>query len=141
MYKWITNNLGLKILSLLLAIGIWTWFYKSGVIISGAERERYYSLSEMSSKNVPIKVVLIGNPPKGYFVNFKGLSLSPASFLLIGPRKLIEQIEFVKTQPIDISEFSKTFATKVSLQSIADINLPDEEFVEVIIPIEKVESK
>lgn len=144
MYKWFTNNSGIKILSLLLAIGIWSWFYKAGGFgedAYGGERRRLYNTSEMSVKNTPIKVNLIGSPPKGYFVNYKAMSLNPNKFLLVGPKRMLDRIEFIETQPIDINEFTRTVTTKISLQPIAGINLPQEEFVEVIIPIEKIEVK
>ena len=60
MYRWFTNNLGIKILSLLLAIGIWSWFYKGGGLGEDTyvgERKRLYNTNEMSVKNTPIKII------------------------------------------------------------------------------------
>jgi len=133
------NNIGLKLLALLLAMA--TWIYVVIELQQGATEEKEVLQSILPpyrfvSKKLPVKLNLAGEPMKGYYVAYDKISIKPAEFLIVGPKSIISRMSSVETQPIDISGYSKTFMTDVSVLTPTKAIIK-EKFITVTIPILK----
>jgi YbbR domain-containing protein len=139
--KWITNNLGLKILSLILAI--MTWFYVSNELakIKSEEEEAIFSMLhyEVISKALPIKLTIIGEAREGYKINEGGITLDPENCVVIGPDNILNNVSLARTIPIDVSEYTQDINKQISLAPIAKGISLKGNFVNVYIPIVKID--
>lgn len=135
----ILNNWGLKLLALFLAMV--TWYYIVVELQKGAveEREALQSILpyRVYSKELPIKLNLIGEPPNGYMIDYDNLLLEPSKFVIVGPKSILKKLISVKTRPIDISEHTKTFKKAVSIVMPAKGITIKDKFINVTIPITK----
>ena len=84
------------------------------VQVSGAVRavgiwpdEITLKLDQEGEKRVPVKADLQGAVPEGYEVD--KVTCTPASVLLQGPRQRLDEIEFVRTVPIDLEDRVRSF--------------------------------
>lgn len=136
----ILNNLGLKLLALFLAVV--TWFYIVVELQKGTPEEREVLQRilpyRMVSKQIPIKLNLIGEPQKGYMVEYDKIVIEPSTCVMIGPGSFLNRLSAVNTQSIDISEYTKTFTKDISIISPTKGVTMKEKFVSVTIPIIKV---
>ena len=64
-------------------------------------------LDQESEKYVPVKADLQGVVPEGYAVD--KVTCAPASILLQGPRQRLDEIESVRTAPIDLEDRIRSF--------------------------------
>ena len=72
-------------------------------------------LDRESEKQVPVKADLQGAPPEGYEV--ERVICNPATVSLVGPRQRLDEVESLRTAPIDIEGRSRTFKKlKVAVQ-------------------------
>lgn len=138
----ITNNLGLKLLALFLAII--TWFYivvelQKGVVEEVGVFQRIFPYRVLS-KPIPIKLNLVGEPPKGYVVDYDNIAIVPSKFIMVGPKSFLKKISSAITQPIDISEHTKTVVKDVSITPPAPGIAIKDKFIKVTIPIIKPEN-
>ena len=142
--RWITNNLGLKMLSLVLAITTWFYINRELAKMKNEEERAIFSLInyEVTSKRLPVNLTLVGNTQKGYEIATDKITLEPETCVVIGPKKILSDISYVRTLPIDISEYTKDIAKEVPLAPIAEgISLKDY-MVKIHIPIiKKVEEE
>lgn len=141
--KWITNNLGLKVLSLILAIT--TWYYIAWELAKTKyeEEEAIFSILhyDVISKKLPIQLSLVGDLEEGYEIITNDVRIDPQFCVVIGPKRILENIDSTRTVPLNISEHTKDIDTQLSLAPIAKgINLKDY-FVKVHIPIVKIVTK
>lgn len=135
----ILNNIGLKILSMVLAIVV--WFYIAGELNRIALEEGMGLKGgipyRVAAKTFPIVVDVRGNVISGYKINSDKILITPQVCNAVGIKRLVDKVEFIKTAPIDVSEYTKTLTVRASLVSPAKgIKLVDE-FATVVIPIEK----
>lgn len=141
--KWITNNLGLKILCL--GIAIVTWFYVTLELtkLKSDEEKAIFSMLryDVISKELPIQPTIVSEVRGGYRIITDGISVSPETCVVIGPAHILNEVNLVRTVPIDISEYTKDVTKEVELAPIArGITLRDT-FVTVHIPIVKSKKK
>lgn len=135
-----TQNIGLKITALILALAL--WFYIVNELKGGSEEDKQFlsrvlPMEGMAAKKLAIRPVLIGRPRPGYFVNNKQLVVAPEFCIVVGSKELLEKIRFVYTMPIDIASANKAFTKTVALSSISPGVYMEETLVQVTIPIEK----
>jgi hypothetical protein len=135
----VLNNKGLKILSLFLAVVI--WFYIIG------ELNRLALESEMGIRgHIPYKIIakplqvvpdIRGKVPQGYLLDEDKIMVTPQICNVIGSKRLLDKVSFIKTIPINISEYRKTATIRVSVEPpFRGLKIIDR-FVTVVVPIEK----
>jgi len=134
------NNIGLKLIALILAI--LTWFYvvgelnKVSLIEENAPLSAYYPY-KLQSKYLTILPRFDGAAPSGYKIDDKKVEIEPRECFVLGPAGIIERLDYIQTKAINISEYTKSFKTKVGLRPIGGIKLPGEDFVTVSVPVVK----
>ena len=137
--KWITNNLGLKVLSLILAIA--TWYYIAWELEKAKIEEERAIFSmlhyDVISKKLPIQLIMVGDAVEGYEIIESGVTIDPQVCVVIGPKHILENIESARTVPLDISEYTKAIDAQLSLAPIARGIVLKDDFVKVHIPIVK----
>lgn len=140
MNRLISSNIGLKLLALVLAIITWAYIVfelHKGTLEEMAAFHRIIPSAVMTSKALPIKPNLIGEPPSGYAVRYEDILAEPSSCIIVGPRSVLGRLTYVMTQDINVSEYTKTFTKDVSIVSpITGFNVKDK-FVKVTVPIIK----
>ncbi len=132
----ISNNLILKMVSLVLAVGI--WFYIAIDLDKGAEDERLilHPSYGMVTKRLAIKAVVVGNPRQGYRVDEARIAIAPEYCIVVGPRSLLGNIKYIYTMPIDVSGEDRTVTRSVPLKSAAEGVRAEETLVTATVPIE-----
>ncbi len=137
--KWITNNLGLKVVSLALAIATWSYINLELTKIKNEEERAIISMLqyEIISKKIPIRLTIVGEVREGYELVADAIDFDPDIIVVIGPEKILNEVNFARTIPIDISEYTKDVIKQIELAPIArGITLKDS-LVNVNIPIIK----
>lgn len=138
--KLILNNIGLKLISLFLAII--TWIYIVGELNKATPEERA-ALERllpyrMTAKFLAVQLNLTGESREGYQILTDDITISPRGIMVVGPRSLLDRISFVKTEPIDIGKYTKSFSKNVSLLPLAKGLSLKERLVTITIPIQKI---
>ena len=136
---WITNNLGLKILSMVLAIITWFYINRELTKLKSEEEKAIISMLhyEIISKKLPIQLSIVGEVREGYELVADGIAVDPETIVVIGPEKILNEVSSARTVPIDISEYTKDVIKQIELAPIAKgITLKDS-IVKVHIPILK----
>lgn len=133
----------LKITALICAVV--TYFYIYNELSQEAKSRSIdpsYKLLKLTAKSLPIKVHFASEPPAGYKILIDEVKKSPESVMVIGPEAMLDEASNAETAHIDLSENTKTSTKKIPLESIAGIHLTGElQFVEVTVPIQKIEEK
>ena len=141
--RWITNNIGLKLLSLILAII--TWYYVSGELarLKSEEEEAIVSMLhyEVISKKLPVKVTIVGEVRKDCKIEMDGVAVVPESIIVMGPKHILSEVTFARTVPIDITEYTRDVTKQVKLAPIAKGMTIEDVLVNVYIPIVKTGEK
>ena len=138
--RWITNNIGLKLLALVLAITTWFYINKELAKIKNEEERAIFSMLNYNviSKKLPIQLTIVGKPQEGYEVLTEGITIDPVTCVVIGPQKILMDVSVARTIPIDISEYTKDITKHFSLAPIAKgISLRDY-LIKVHIPVVKI---
>lgn len=138
--KFFLNNIGLKLIALVLAVI--TWIYIVGELDKGTPEDRA-ALEKllpyrMTAKIFPIQLNLTGESKEGYEILTDSVTITPRDVMVVGPRSLLSRVAFIKTEPIDISEHTKSISEDVSLMPLAKGLSIKEKFVSVKIPIKKI---
>ncbi|MBN1871933.1 MAG: YbbR-like domain-containing protein [Candidatus Omnitrophica bacterium] len=135
--RWITNNFGLKLLSLILAIA--TWFYINRELTKKKDEEEKAIFSmlnyEVVSKKLPIQLTLVGKTQAGYEIATNRITLDPDTVVVIGPKNILSDVAYARTMPIDISEHIKDIVKEIPLAPIAEGISLKNYIVKVNIPI------
>lgn len=134
----ITNNFSLKVVSLLVAI--MAWFYISGELErTGYEEESFLKGLGYGTltKVLPIEANLTGAPPAGFTVNKSAISIEPKNIVVVGHISMVGELKSVATEPIDLSEHTKTFTVSASLEPIPYQRPSKEQIVRVTVPVER----
>ena len=135
------NNWHLKLLALFLAII--TWFYivvelQKGAVEEGEILQRILPY-KISSKELHIKLNLVGEPLDGYIVDYDNISMEPSKFIIVGPKSILKKLSSVLTQPIDITKSRRSFTKDVSIVPPTKAVSIKDKFVTIMIPILKAE--
>ncbi len=135
-----SENFFLKVVSLVLAVGL--WFYIVSELNKGTEEERLVIQQLLPSygmvtKKLTIKPILIGKPKRGFMALEGKIEITPSYCIVIGPKKVLAGIDEIETVPADISGADKVVTRAVALKSIAPGTYLEETLVTVTVPIEK----
>jgi YbbR domain-containing protein len=135
-----TNNLGLKLISLVLALML--WFYIVEELEKGSEDDMRFLNKVLPSEGVAakkllIRPVVVGRPKSGYVVSTENIITSPDYCIVVGTRGLLGKIRHAYTMPIDVAGAYKTITKSVPLNPIAPGVYMEETLVQVTVPIEK----
>lgn len=138
-----TRNLGIKFVSLILALMV--WFYIVGELNKGSEEERMLLRrvippGDMIARKLPIRPLFVGNPKKGYIIDEKKVIVMPEYCIVVGSREIMGNIKAAYTMPIDIDGLSKSFTKSVALNPVASGIYMEETFVQVTVPVERENS-
>jgi YbbR domain-containing protein len=138
--KLVGENFLLKVISLVLAVGL--WFYIVGELNKGAEEERLvfqkiFPSYGMITKKLEIKPIVMGKPKRGFTVIEDKIAVYPSYCIVIGPKSVLKDIKEIDTVPIDISGADKIITRAVPLKSIAPGIFVEETLVAATIPIER----
>src|SRR3989338_145275 len=132
------KNLFLKLISLVLAVGI--WYYAINELGKGTEEEtlalqRILPSYGMVTKKLIIKPIIVGRPKPGNRVMEGRIVVAPEYCIVVGPKNPIKGLKYIYTMPIDISNSEKTIVRTVPLKPLASGVYVEETLVVVTIPI------
>lgn len=135
-----TKHLGLKILSLILALLV--WFYIVNELSRGSLEElqllhKIMPTEGLIAKKLTIRPVFTGNAHWGYRVVRDQVAVVPEYCMVVGPRTSLEKLNFAYTVPIELKRVSKLFTTSAALSPAAPGVYMEETLVQVTVPIEK----
>jgi len=138
----VMKNIWFKVLAFFLAVI--SWFYVVGELNKGSMSDK--SIFDrilprrMVAKQIPIKINLIGTPPKGYIVQNDKVSIKPSECIVLGSRSFLRRIEYITTEEIDMSEFTRSIVKRLKIKPVTrGIIMEKDFFVNVVIPIEKIQ--
>lgn len=135
------NNIGLKMLALILAFV--TWLYIGEVIEVDSEMtvlQKLLSSSDYISKKLYVKPIFVGAAPAGYKFTESEVKVTPESIVVLGPSNVLSGKEFIYTEPIDLSEHTKRKRLDVELADISPSMKFQKADVQVYLPVEKIEN-
>lgn len=136
---WIVNNIGLKILSLLLAIATWFYVYQELAKLKSEKEKAIIDMLQYDvvTKRLPVQLTLVGELKSEYEIKTDGITIDPAYCVVIGPEIILQDVKTARTVPINLNEYTKDINREVLLAPIAEgISLKDFS-VKVYIPILK----
>lgn len=96
-------------------------------------------VSDTPGKVAPISASLVGEPAEGYTVS--RIVISPNVVTAYGSQYLLDNIDYIKTEAIDITGAKNDVSAKVGLISNEGIRLDSEESVDIVVMIEKEDTK
>jgi len=129
-------------LSLLLAFV--TWLYIGEITTTSAEKtilQRLLLSAPYSTKQLFIKPIFVSQPPTGYEFLENDVKVEPEYLMVAGPSNVISEKEFIYTEPIDLSEHTKSKTLDIGLVSISRSIKFKKIKVQVYVPIEKTEAQ
>ena len=137
-----TKNLGLKFVSLILALTLWV--YTVSELKKGSEEETRLLNSilpreSMAAKKLIIRPIFVGKPRWKHSVAVSRTVVVPEFCIVVGTKDLIDKLRYAYTTPIDISGVSKPFSRSIPLNPIAPGIYMEETLVQVTVPVEKSE--
>ena len=135
------NNFGLKILSLLLAFI--TFIYVGEAIKTDLDKtvlQKLFSRPGYISKKLYVKAIFVGELEKGYQLQKDAVKSYPESVMVIGPSKFIASKEYIFTEPIDLSEHTKTKTLDVELANISRSIKSQKTKAQIYLPIKKIDA-
>ncbi|MDD4013162.1 MAG: YbbR-like domain-containing protein [Candidatus Omnitrophica bacterium] len=137
----VTNNFWLKLLSLVLAVA--TWFYVFDFIDYDSLQGKKDTLEQMFARysfetvDMPVKPLFSGKSPSGYRINFEKVITEPSSMVVFGPAEVFKMVKELRTDPIDISEYTKSVKISCGIQSESRFLRLKDKVVNVYLPVEK----
>ncbi len=140
--KIVFNNFWPKVIALVLAIA--TWFYVFDLVNTDSFLQKKETVEEMLSrfeftlKEVPVKPVFTGRSPEGYQAIFEKVIVDPSKVTLFGPGEILDGVSELRTEPIDVSEYTKSARLEAKVGSdVKALNFKDKT-VYVYLPVEPV---
>jgi YbbR domain-containing protein len=140
--KVLLNNIGLKLLALILAFV--TWFYIGEAAKVAPQKtvlQKIFSPSYYSSKKLYVKPIFVGSISRGYEFSEEKVTVVPEFIVVLGPSSILSEKEFIYTKSIDLSEHTKARTVKAELKSISPSIKLQETSAQVYLPIKKVSKK
>ena len=123
-----------KIVALLLAVT--TYVYVRGEIgIQGIGFREQNLLKGITSKIVPVKVELKGEPPQGYEVLKAKIKIVPEKVIVIGKKDGLEKISEITTKEIDVRKFIHTETVSIALVPLDNAINVSSKMIEVEVPV------
>jgi YbbR domain-containing protein len=129
MRRLLRENIGLKLLSLAIAIVLWVFVVgKPSSIVRAIPPQIQLLLERRLSRAVPVRVRFSEPSPAGYRV--KDQQVRPARVVITGPESRVVQVEYVETEAVELvrAEGEKdyrvrafVFDPQVSLESAPEI--------------------
>lgn len=141
----IFNNFWPKIITFALAIA--TWFYVFDVVDRDSfsqkkeSAETVFSRYKFIVKDVPVKPVFFGKSPEGYRVVFDKIKIEPEKVSIFGPEDIIADVDELRTDKINLGEYTRSVQLNLGLNSDADLLNLDDKIVDIYIPIKTIDSK
>jgi len=137
-----TENIGLKLLALVLAL--LAWFYIVKELNKGSQDDvqmlrKIMPAESIAAKKLTIKPVFLGKPRNGYSVVTDKITVSPPYCIVVGNRDVLMRIQFAYTVPILITGVDKPFTKAVPLNAIAPGVYMEETLVDVTVPVERIQ--
>jgi len=135
--QWIINNLGLKILALILAMGTWFYINMELTKVKTEEERAIFSMLhyDVISKKLPIQVTIVGVMRPGFKIDTEGITIDPETCVVIGPKNMLDDVDIARTVPVDISEYTQDIIKDLELAPIAKGLELKNYFVKIYIPI------
>ena len=134
------RNRALLVVALILALITYTYVNHALQQSEKRFQDPSYRLIKLTAKTVPVKVRFASNPPEGYRLLVKRVTVKPSKVTLIGPEALLEETASAETAILDISQTTRKITKAIPLESVAGIHLGGEPYiVEVTVPIEPLE--
>lgn len=90
-------------------------------------------IDEKTEKIVPVRVRFIGNPAKG--VSIKSVNVMPSTIRIEGPKKELDRIRFLKTEPVDIDGIQEDLKVQAKIDPEGRIFRTDTDTVSIEIKI------
>jgi YbbR domain-containing protein len=138
--KMLFNNFWPKVIALVLAVA--TWFYVFDLVNTDSFLQKTETVEEMLSrfeftmKEVPVKPVFTGRSPEGYQAVFEKVMVDPSKVALFGPEEILEGVGELRTEPIDVNEYTKSVRLEVKVESdVKALNFKNKT-VYVYLPVE-----
>jgi len=143
MKQLIIKNFWLKMLALFLAFVVWV--YVVGELDKGTPDERALLNRvlpyKLAAKSVPVKAAIVGSPRAGYHILNEAIIIRPSTCLVMAPQNLLKNINYVTTEDIDLSEFTRPVSKEARIKPIGGgVMLEKDFFVRVVIPVKKAEA-
>jgi len=140
--KVLSNNIGLKLLALVLAFV--TWFYIGEATKLDAQKtvlQKIFSPSYHIAKKLYIKPIFVGSVSPGYEFVAREVKVTPEFIIVLGTPNILSEKEFIYTKSIDLSEHTKARTVPVELKSISPSIKLQETSAQVYLPIKKTGKK
>lgn len=139
-WKFLTENIALKMTALVLALVM--WFYVVNELNKGSEEDKQFLSRVLPSDGVVarklmIKPVLVGSPRSGFAIDHKNTIIVPDYCIVVGPKEMLSRIRFAYTMPIDVRGISKPFTKSVPMSPVAPGVYMEETLVQVTVPIQR----
>ena len=133
------DNLGIKLTALFLALICWFFVFGeiNKMLPEKNQEHRVLTSGRLITKQIPVQIVLEGEPSEGFKVERSKILFNPSFCLVVGEKDILENISYIRTLPINISGRSKSFNEVVKLEAFSKEAGQKDMTVEVIIPIEK----
>jgi len=143
--KIIFNNFWAKIIALVLAMA--TWFYVFDLVNTDSFMQKKERVEDIFSrykfvvKEVPIKPVFSGKAPSGYVNDFERVVITPSKISIFGPEDVLEDVTELRTDKIDLSEYTRDANLKVGFSSdVKDLGI-EGKVVDVFLPVQPLQTK
>jgi len=136
--KILFNNLGIKVLALILAFI--TWLYIGEVTKKSSGKtilQKLLTPRTLSVKTMTVKPILVGRVPEGYEIAREDIKVEPETIIVAAPRGILMDKEFIYTKPIDLGEYTRPKVLDAELKDISRAARLEKVTVRVILPIKK----
>ena len=138
--RFFTENIGLKIIALVLALITWFYIVKQ-LNMEGTKEEMQLLKKIMPDENIIakkliIKPIFIGHPKNGFDIVRKKVVMIPEFCIVVGTKDALESIKCAYTIPIDVGGLSQSFTKSVPLSPIPGVYL-EETLVQVMVSIDR----
>lgn len=120
-----------------LALAVVAYFYVSAELKESPGTLPSALIKDYAVKSVPIRVDLLGRPPRGFQIQEKQIVVEPKQVMIVGPDHLINPLDYLETQPIYIGGRTGEVKARIGLKVTRGIRRMEQEMVDVVIPIER----
>lgn len=112
-----------------------------GKIVNGVETDpesTQVSINTQPAKQVSVKPLLQGNPASGYII--EKVMITPVSIRIIGSSDRLDQINYLSTEPIDITGINRDLEKEVFVSLPKDIRTMENPRVKVLVVVSQPQS-